>query len=55
MAIKILSGIIAVVLLVGYLAVPVIKLQEISLAIVGLISILMMAWDLWDSLKQKDD
>lgn len=55
MAIKILAGIIAVVLMVGYLAVPVMKLKEIPLAIVGLIAIGMMAWDLWDSLKQKDD
>ena len=55
MGVKILSGIIAAVLLVGYLAIPVIKLQEIPLAVVGLISIVMMAWDLWDSLKAKDD
>ena len=55
MAVKILSGIIAAVLLVGYLAIPVLKLQEIPLAVVGLISIGMMAWDLWDSLKTKDD
>ena len=54
MAVKILSGIIAAVLLIGYLAVPVIKLQEIPLAIVGLISVVMMAWDLWDSLKKDD-
>ena len=55
MSIKILSGIIAVVLLVAYLAVPVMKLQEVPLAIVGMISIVMMAWDLWDSLRKKDD
>jgi hypothetical protein len=55
MAAKILSAIIATVLLAGYLTVPVIKLQELPLAIVGLISVGMMAWDLWDSLKTKDD
>ena len=55
MGVKILSGIIAAVLLVGYLAIPVIKLQEMPLAVVGLISIVMMAWDLWDSFKAKDD
>jgi len=54
MAVKILSGLIAAILLVGYLAVPVIKLQEIPLAIVGMISVVMMAWDLWDSLKKDD-
>ena len=55
MLVKIFSGIIAAILLVGYLAVPVIKLQELPLAIVGMISIVMMAWDLWDSLKEKED
>ena len=54
MAVKIFSGLVAAVLLIGYLAVPVIKLQEIPLAIVGLISVVMMAWDLWDSLKKDD-
>jgi len=55
MAVKILCGIVAVVLLVGYIAVPVFKLKEVPLAIVGLISVVMMAWDLWDSLKRKDE
>ena len=55
MVVKILSGLIAAVLLVGYLAVPVIKLKEISLAVVGMIAVVMMAWDLWDSTRQKDD
>ena len=54
MIVKIFSGIIAAILLVGYMAVPVIKLQEIPLAVVGMISVVMMAWDLWDSLKQDD-
>jgi hypothetical protein len=54
MPVKILSAIIAAVLLAGYMTVPVLKLQEIPLAIVGLISIVMMAWDVWDSLKQDD-
>lgn len=55
MIVKILAGIVAVVLMVGYMAVPVIKLKEIPLAIVGLISIGMMAWDLWDSIRRKDE
>lgn len=55
MAVKILSGIIALVLLIGYLAVAVIKLKDMALAGVTLFGIGMMAWDLWDSLKQKED
>jgi len=54
MFVKLISGIIGAVLLVGYLSVPVIKLQEIPLAVVGMISVVMMAWDLWDSLKKDD-
>lgn len=55
MAVKILYGILAIVLMVGYLGIAVIKLKEISLAVVGLISIGMMAWDMWDDLKKKED
>lgn len=55
MAVKILCGIVAVALMVSYMSVPVIKLKEIPLAIVGLISIGMMLWDLWDSIKRKDE
>lgn len=54
MAIKILCGIVAVVLMVSYMAIAVIKLKEISLAVVGMIAIVMMVWDLWDSLKKDD-
>lgn len=55
MAVKILAGIIAVVLLVGYLTVAVIKLKDIPLAVVTLLGIGMMAWDLWDSIKKQED
>ncbi|MDH3288465.1 MAG: hypothetical protein OEP48_12185 [Betaproteobacteria bacterium] len=55
MAVKILSGIIALVLLIGYLTVAVLKLKDMPLAVVTLIGIGMMAWDLWDSLKTKED
>ena len=55
MVAKILSGIVAVALMVGYMGVPVVKLKEIPLAIVGLISIGMMLWDLWDSITRKDE
>lgn len=54
MLVRILSAIIAATLLVVYMAVPVLKLQEIPLAIVGLTSIIMMAWDAWDSLKKDE-
>jgi hypothetical protein len=54
MAVKIFCGIIAMVLMIGYNAVAVIKLQETPLLIVVLIGIGMMAWDLWDSIKTED-
>lgn len=55
MAAKILFGVIAVVLMAGYNSVVAIKLKEIPLVIVILIGIGMMLWDLWDSLKSKED
>jgi len=55
MAAKIFFGVIAVVLMAGYNSVVAIKLKEIPLVIVMAIGMGMMLWDLWDSLKSKDD
>jgi hypothetical protein len=54
MALKILGAIIAIVLLVAFLAPPVLKLQDAALASVILIGVVMMLVDLWQSL-HKDD
>ena len=55
MAVKILCGIVAVILLIAFLGVAVIKLKDIPLTIVTLIGVGMMAWDLWDSMKKQED
>ena len=55
MAFKIFAGIIAVTLLVVYLAAPVIKLKDVALGIVVLIGIIMMLVDLWQSLQSEED
>jgi len=55
MAFKILGGIIAIILMVAFLAPPVLKLQDLALSGVILIGIVMMLVDLWQSLQSKDD
>lgn len=55
MAFKIVAGLIAVVLLSGYLLALVFKLKEIDLAIVVAAGIVLMLADLWQSLKSKED
>jgi len=55
MAFKIFAGIVAVVLLVVYVAAPVIKLKDVALGIVVLIGIIMMLVDLWQSLQSEED
>lgn len=55
MAFKLLAGLIALVLMLGYLLPPVFKLKEIDLAIVIVIGLVMMAVDLWQTMKSKDD
>jgi hypothetical protein len=55
MAIKIVSAIIATILVFVFLAAPVVKLKEVDLGIVILVGFVMMAVDLWQSLKSKDD
>jgi len=55
MALKIIAGIIAALLLVAFLAPPVLKLKDEALTAVVLIGVVMMLVDLWQSLKAKDD
>lgn len=55
MMIKIFAAIVAVVLMLAFLAPPVLKLQEVALGAVILIAIVMMLIDLWQSLQSKDD
>lgn len=50
MGLKIFSAIVAVVLMVSYLAPVVLKLKEVALGVVILIGIGMMLRDLWQSL-----
>jgi hypothetical protein len=54
MIFKIVAGLIAVALVLIYLAPPVYKLREVELGVVVAIGVVMMLVDLWQSL-QKDD
>ena len=55
MAFKILAGVVAMVLMIAYLAPPIYKLKDVALAIVIAIGVVMMLADLWQSLQSKDD
>lgn len=55
MPLKISAGILAVALMLIYLAPVVLKLQQLDLGIVVLAGIVMMLVDLWQSLKSKED
>ena len=55
MPFKIFAGLIAMVIMLTYLAAPVIKLQDIALGVVVLIGVAMMLVDLWQSMQSKDD
>jgi len=54
MILKIVAALIAVALVLIYLAPPVYKLREIELGVVVLIGVLMMLIDLWQSLRKED-
>lgn len=54
MIMKIVSGLIAVVLVVAYLVPPAIKLKDLALAIVIVIGVALMLLDLWQSLWERD-
>lgn len=55
MAFKILAGVVAMVLMIAYLAPPIFKLKDVALAIVIAIGIVMMLVDLVQSLQSKED
>jgi cytosine/uracil/thiamine/allantoin permease len=55
MAIRILAAVVAVVLLLGYLLPPMLKLKDGALAAVVIAGVAMMAVDLWQSLKSGDE
>jgi hypothetical protein len=54
MAVKLFAGIVAIILLGGFLLPYVLKMKDAELGIVILIGIGMMLVDLWQSLKEKD-
>ena len=55
MAFKIFAGIVAFVLLAGFVLPHVLKLQELPLTIVVGVGIVMMLVDFWQSLRSRDD
>jgi hypothetical protein len=55
MPIKIFAAAVAVVLMLCFLAPPVLKLKDFELGAVILIGIVMMLADLWQSLQKKED
>ncbi len=55
MPIKIFSAALAAVLMLCFLAPPVLKLKEIALGAVILIAIVMMLIDLWQSLQSREE
>jgi predicted ABC-type exoprotein transport system permease subunit len=55
MPIKIFAAIVAVVLLLGFLTPLVVKLKDVALGVIILIGIVMMLFDLWQSLQREDD
>lgn len=55
MIFKILAGIVAAALLIAFIGPVVVKLKDPALIIVALIGVGMMAVDIWQSLKSKED
>ena len=55
MAFKILAGVVAMVLMIAYLAPPIFKLKDVALASVIVIGVVMMLVDLVQSLQSKED
>jgi len=55
MAFRILAALIAVTLFLAFLLPYALKMQDIALGVVIVVGLAMMGWDLWESLREKDD
>jgi hypothetical protein len=55
MPIKIFAAVVAVALVLGFLAPVVFKLKNVALTVIVLIGVVMMLIDLWQSLRREED
>jgi hypothetical protein len=55
MPIKIFAAVVAVVLLLAFLAPVVLKLKDVALTAIIVIGVVMMLIDLWQSLQREED
>lgn len=55
MIFRVLAGLVATILLLGFLLPYVLKMQDIALGAVILIGLAMMARELWDTFQEKDE
>jgi hypothetical protein len=55
MGLKIFAAVVAVALMITYLAPVVLRLREVALTVIVLIGLVMMLVDLWQSLQSKED
>jgi threonine/homoserine/homoserine lactone efflux protein len=55
MVLKIVTGIIAVLLLASFAVPYLLKMKDIALGIVIVAGMGLMLWDLWGSLREKDE
>jgi hypothetical protein len=55
MTVKLFAGIIAAILLIGFLGSIAFKLKEVSLTVVMLIGVVMMLVELWETLQGKEE
>ena len=54
MILKVITGIIAILLMIAYVLPPAIKLKDAALACVIVFGLVLMLIDLWQSLREKD-
>lgn len=55
MVMKIVSGLIAVLLVIAFVTPPAVKLKDPALIVVIIIGLVLMLLDLWQSLRERED
>ena len=55
MLLKLIAGLVGMILLLVFVGIPAVKLKEIPLIIVIVIGVVMMAYEFWEQIREKDE
>lgn len=55
MLLKLIAGLVGMLLLLVFVGIPAVKLKEIPLIVVIVIGVVMMGYEFWEQIREKDE